>query len=590
MNGFIDSKFKLLNQNGTHLDPFLLPSSAGFPTQLKSVFDLSAYMYYANPLYRQATRKVAAYMITDLEFDDKGDREEQKWLSEFMLDELRLFDHMLEMGEEWGAFGNSLTWIYFPFDRKLFDTRNHLVEYDLSSFAHDEVRFDLARMQYQVPDPALRGQPGAKKKRVWLTFRDRVSNDISRIRLMKLDPRNVELHYHQISGRRDYYWRLRDETFHEHIRTGKLFYVNDTPLPMLRAVQTGGDFLFGPNQVFHLRQPTITGLDNAGWGLPEVIANYRNVHMSLVYQRIDESIGLDHMLPMRVFSPNVSGNAVSDVSMMTNLGDWTEDLRRMVAGHRENPFNMHALPFPVTMQELGGNGKQLSPKDSVQYHDDRLMDGAGFPAQLQRGDLQWQAVPITLRLFENSQQHLMSGFSRFVRWVAWHVQQALNMSQMQPKLGRPRLAEDAERRSVIMQLVASGELPRESLFSLLSINDPIAANKRRLEEDMEIERNKMRKQKEFEREQTMGSLGDLIGEGGGAAGPVPAGAGLTPGGRMQEASELAQEWGQIESDGQRRKAMEAVRAQDEQLYALAKQKMEEMRSSAASAGRAQAFQ
>jgi hypothetical protein len=587
MNGFFDSKFKLLGENGQSMDPFLLPSSSGFPTQLRSVFDLSAYMYYASPLYRQGTRKVAAYMITDLEFDDSGDREEQKWLREFMLDELRLFDHMLEKGEEWGAFGNSLTWIYFPFDRKLFDSKDHLVEYDLSSFSHAEVKFDINRMQYQVPDPTTRGQPG-KRKRVWLSFRDRVSNDITRIRLMKLDPRRVELHYHQISGRREYYWRLREENFYQHLREGKLFYVNDTPLPMLRAVQAQGDFLFGPDQVFHLRQPTITGIDNAGWGLPEVIANYRNVHMSLVYQRIDESIGLDHMLPMRVFSPNVSGSSVGEVSMLTNLADWTEDLRRMVSGHRSNPFDMHALPFPVTLQELGGNGKQLAPKDSIAYHDDRLLDGAGFPAQLQRGDLQWQAVPITLRLFENSQQHLMSGFARFVKWVAWHVQQALNMSQLQPKLGRPRLAEDAERRSVIMQLVASGELPRESLFTLLSIDDPVRASKRRLDEDMEIERNKISKQKEFEREQTMGSLGDMLGEGG-AAGAVPAGAGLTPGSRMQDAEEMAKEWGAIESDGQRRKAMEAVRSQDAQLYALAKQKMEEMRASAASAGRAQAF-
>ena len=77
---------------------------------------------------------------------------------------------------------------------------------------------------------------------------------------------------------------------------------------------------------------------------------------------------------------------------------------------------------------------------------------------------------------------------------------------------------------------------------------------------------------------------------GSPAGQQAQGAGLTPLDIESQAQELAQHWLEIPSDGQRSQAMQATRSGNPQLYALAKQKMEEMRRQGESAGRQQVNQ
>ena len=79
-----------------------------------------------------------------------------------------------------------------------------------------------------------------------------------------------------------------------------------------------------------------------------------------------------------------------------------------------------------------------------------------------------------------------------------------------------------------------------------------------------------------------------MGEAPGAGGvPAQNGPGMTPMDVANDADQLAQYWMTIPSDGERSKAMQAVRAQDENLYALAKTKMEDIRRQGASQGRQQ---
>ena len=105
---------------------------------------------------------------------------------------------------------------------------------------------------------------------------------------------------------------------------------------------------------------------------------------------------------------------------------------------------------------------------------------------------------------------------------------------------------------------------------------------------------------EAEREATLGSADQTLSammqaqqgpppeDGGGA--PPSGGGGSGVGGRtpvqvMQDAEDTAMQLLQIEDVGERKKQLTAIQNSDEQFYALVKQKMEEMRSQAASQGR-----
>ena len=371
---------------------------------------------------------------------------------------------------------------------------------------------------------------------------------------------------------------------------------------MLQAIKNGQDYLFDSDTIFHLKSPTISGITNQGWGLPGTIANFRNIHQLQVYRKIDEAVGLDYMLPFRLFSPAQDGK-VNDALDRLVMPTWTSNIKRIIDSRRRDKFAMHSLPFPVNYQEFGAEGKQLAPKDLIEYQTGALLDGMGFPQELFKGTLQYVQVPTAMRLFENTFMFMHTEFNQFCQWVVRRVNTYLGQEPITVRLQRPAMADDLERRQLILQMVSVGEISRETGFEFLGIDDVAGEIKKRTEEDAQKQRIQAKAQAELQREMETGSItseqaqaqpqgqgGSLPGSGpppsaqGGGGGPV------TPMDVQRDAQELAQYWMSIPSTGERSKAMQSVATAKPDLYALAKEMMEQARRQGASQGRQMANQ
>lgn len=570
-------------------DPFLLASTDYIPESIDAALDFAAFLYGLNPQYQQASRRVVSHFVTDIEFEgEDGDKEERDELKRFLYDTLHIKTHLLRLGDEWAAFGNGFYRIHFPFDRVLVDTRDgRYNEYSLDMFG-DNAKFDLSSMTYEVRDPRKPEDQNAKAK---LTFRDKKSWDMSRIRLMRIDPRRIRIMPSWISGTVRYIYRF-EEWFVRDVTAGRLHQVNETPICMLNAIASKSDFLFNANEVYHLANPAISGISNSFWGLPPPMANYRSLHQLQVYRKIDESIGLDYMTPFRLFSPNLSGQ-VSDPTTQLILSEWMAHVKQLIANRRKDPNAIHAMPFPASYQEFGGQGKQYVPKDLIEFQTNDMLDGFGYPAELFRGTLQVQQVPTTMRLFENTFSFLHSGMDGYCKWVASRVLGYLNREQIGVSLQLPKIADNIERQYLYMQLVASGEISRQRAFEALGIKDPVEEQSRRMDEDLAIEKAKNKKSQQFEKEMQAGDMGAAAQQqsaAGTAPGTSPAGApNTTPLDTQAQAQELAAQLLQME-EGERRKELDKLRATDPTMHANVKEQMEQMRSQAGSAGRAQVAQ
>jgi hypothetical protein len=309
-------------------------------------------------------------------------------------------------------------------------------------------------------------------------------------------------------------------------------------------------------------------------------------------RKIDEAVGLDYMLPFRMFHPVPSAQASDPMNYML-LNRWGAEIKNVINKRRTDPFAMHALPFPVSYQEFGAQGKNLAPKDLVEYHNGVLLDSMGYPAELFRGSLQIQQVPTAVRLFENSFHFIHQGFDRIVKWVSGRICDYIGQQRLETSLQLPRLADDLERQRVYMQLAAGAEIPRSIAYGPFGIKDPVEAAKQRAQEDIEIQKEQQKLQTDFQRQQQLGSMDSILAQqqaSDGAMGSAPAGAPTSGGSEMNpldiqnKAAELAQQWLQLPV-GERQKQMAAVRTSNPNLHAMAKQKMEEMRSQAESQGR-----
>lgn len=580
----------------TFEDPFLLPSSTSIPTELQSALDFCLYLYYLNPLYRRASIRVVSHFVTDIEFIDKaGDQKERDELKDYLINKLDLFGALLEVGQEWACYGNAFLRLHLPFDRVLVDHRGDKYrEYSLTMFGND-VKYDFKTMKYEVTDPLTMEKEPAKRQKIKLDFIDRPSRDKDRIRLRKIDPRQVVLQHSFLSGKTQILYRFEPE-FVTLIKNSTMYQVNETPMSMLKAIAMEQDFLFNEGQVFHFKAPTISGVSNFGWGMPETMANYRHIHQLQVLRKIDEVVGLDYMLPFRLFSP-VSSTQANDPMNYMLLSRWGQEIKEVIKRRRTDPFAMHALPFPVTYQEFGAQGKQLAPKDLVEYHNNALLDAMGYPAELFKGSLMVQQVPTAVRLFENSFHFIHHNFNKIVKWVTKRILDYIGQPQMGIGLELPQMADNLEKQNVYMQLAAGAEIPRSIAYAPFGIKDPVEAAKQRAQEDIEIKKEQAKLEQDFQRSQQLGSMDSIMAaqQGGGAgSGSSPAGdeseAGAqTPTDVQNKANETATKWLQMPI-GDRKKDMDNMRASNPTLYAAAKQKMEEQRSQAESQGRQQLSQ
>lgn len=571
-------------------DPFLLQSNSYIPKDLASALDFALFLYHLNPQYKRASQRVAAHFVTDIDFSgEQGDQEERDELYDYLRDGLDIFGAMLAAGEEWACFGNAFVRIFFPFDRFLVDRRDgRFNEYALGAF-EASAKFDLESLTYEIPDPLTAHLPEGKRKRVKLPFLDRRSLDISRIKIRMIDPRQMSLQMSWQSGNTKYVYRF-EEWFIRQIKEGRLYQVNNTPIDMLKAIKNNEDFMFNEGSIFHLKAPTVSGISNNGWGLPETIVNYRSLHNLQIYRCIDESIGLDFMLPFRLFSP-AGKDSLSDPAMYTNLGVWTSHIEKLIKARRKDPSKMMAFPFPVAYQEFGASGKQLTPKDLIEYSTTEMLDGMGYPAELFKGSMQVQQIPTTLRLFENTFHFLHRNYDGLLRWVSRRVLDYLGREQIGVSLQLPSMADDLEERHIYLQLAAGGEISRSKAYKAFNIKDPVQEAIERMQEDIEIQREQQKIQQDFQREQSQGSADQILeGQQQGGAPGQGGGGNVTPLDIMSQAEDLAKEWLGVEDQGQRTKLMQQTQASNPSLHAMAKQKMEEYRAEGEAQGRASVSQ
>lgn len=575
-------------------DPFVLDSTLYIPKQFKSNLDLAAYLAAQFPVYTQSVKRIVSHFITDIQFTgDQGDNKEKQDLKEYLIQQMDLLEVLQQMGMEYFIYGNAFAMVYFPFNRYLVDRRNGKYrEYSVTQFG-DDIKFDIDTMTYEVPDPAQSG-PVDKREKVKFGFRDFRCTDPKKIRLRIIDPRRMILHMNYASGTIDYIWKF-DEFFIADVKAGnKIWQINETPIGMLEAIRHNKDYKFKQGGIFHMANNFISGISYNGWGIPNILLNYRSIHQMAVLRCINEAVGLDHMLPIRLLSPAQSGQGGGgDAASALNMGPWTASMKKLVHHKRTDPTALHIVPFPVQYQELGGEGKQLAPVELMQYTADQLSNDLGCPAELQHLSLQTAEVPTAIRMFESVFNPLYHKLNKLVQWFNLRISKFMDKPVISVKLTPPTMADDLEIRHIYLQLAAGGEVSRQTAYKPFGVDNAIEEAKRRMEEDVQIQKEQQRIQMEAERESTIGSvdqtLSAMMGSQEGA--PPPGGAapdqggGRTPVQVMQEAQDMAQQLLQIPDNGERSKQLQAIKKDDETLYALVKQKMEEMRAQGASEGR-----
>ena len=160
----------------------------------------------------------------------------------------------------------------------------------------------------------------------------------------------------------------------------------------------------------------------------------------------------------------INDNSLSEVS-----GVWKDAISRMFSDQRLDRTAVHSFPWPIAYQELGGQGKALSPKESREYETSQLLNGMGYPVEFFQSSLSVQQMPTAIRMFEQSYRFLQRGLSHAVKETCARISKHMYGEAFDVFLQSPAMAADLERRGIYLQMYAGGQISGKTALETIGL-------------------------------------------------------------------------------------------------------------------------
>lgn len=590
--------------------PFLTPwldySTVTVPDNQDLVMWWAQYLWLSDGNFRTAMGRVASHFLTILEFPDLEPDEESAW-KDFFHNEMDYRRELLGCAYDYLCYGNSFVTLYLPFKRFVRCT-NCGVEQPIDTVGYNlEFKSSKPYLVWHRTNCCPRCGDNSDYE-----VEDRRDPDLSKIKLNRYDPRDIEIAQNRFSLRKDIYWHIPQED-RRNILSKARIHIDDTPLEVLEAVAVNGKFRFDEEMILHQDEVIISGVHTQGWGIPRSISNFRTAWLQQLTNKMDQAIAIDYTLGIRLLTPKPTPGGV-DPMQSQGMENFASRMQGIIDEHRKNPTTYHATPYPVDYNFLGGEGQNLLPPDKLKFRQQEYLSQLGVPLEYQQMNMQVQAAPMALRLFEAYWHGIPSFYNRILDWVVNIISRTYGLEATKVQMQKTTIADDMERKAVLLQLMSANQLSPQTALAPFGI-DAHEEIKKVLKHQDSVGRLQSEYDERAAQREEMGALRSITahptpisvaqqqmaqGQGGGAMDPAAMGGMPTGGPPMgggpgmqqtptslsamsEQAMEIAQQL-VVMDEYSRKQELKALRDGNKDLHALVMQNMEDIRSQAASEG------
>lgn len=582
--------------------PWLDYASVSMPTNHELIMWWAQYLWLTDGNFRSAYQRVVEHFITAVEFPELDEGEESEFKDLFNK-HLNVRRELSAAGCDFASYGNVLLSMYLPFVRNLACAKC-LFEQPIK---HVDYRVDLTAKGVRW---IRKGKCPACGDNTDYVLRDRKDPDISKIRLVRYSPFEIEIAQNPWSQRKNIWWRIPND-YRQDIMSKARIFIDDTPIEVLESVALNGRLLFDESMVYHLDEPTISGMRTRGWGLPRSISNFRSAWLMQILNRADQAIASDYTLGMRLISPSANNGA--DPMLMHGMDDFKGGMNAIINAHRAEPMSYHTAPYPVNYQFLGGEGKDLLPADKLKFRQQEFLNQCNIPLEFHQMSLGVQAAPMALRLFESAWASFPTLYTSILQWVVKVAARNFGLKETDVQIQRSTIADDQERKNIMMQLMAANQISPDTALQPFGVS-AASEVKKVFKHQALVKKLQTEEDEKAQKDQEMGALGALAGaptpssiiqqqqaqqQQGGAPGGAPPGAPMggpptgglpgggqpasTLGGLNAQAEEIAMQLLQM-PEYDRKQQLKALREGNRDLHGLVISKMTELRQQASSQG------
>jgi len=441
-------------------DPFCDVASMAMPENIQDALRWCEFLLVKNGPYREAIRRIISYFITDVEIvaaaDERIGREEKQKYLDFLNDTLGIKNILHDVALDFLGYGNSFTSIIVPFRRYL-SCKGCGLEMPIKKIFNDE-RFAFNWSGFQFTAKC----PNCNYSGVWRHI-DRRSGEKGDLKIKRWSPHEMEILDDPYTRDAAFVWKLPDD-YRNLIRKGHLYHLERAPWEVIQAVRDNKALMFDDDVIYHMKEQSLAGLNDRGWGFSKVLVNFTQAWYVQVLQRYNEAIALDYVIPFRVITPmpraGAGGGETNDPVLSINLGNFRSRIEEMLRLRRKDPARWNVLPFPVEYQALGGDAQSLAPTELIQQGMDTLLNAIGIPVQMYTGDMTMQSAPAAMRLFEANWSHLVHHLNQFLNKICDKVSQLMSWEPVVCRLQRVTHADDLNRQMAKLQLMMGGQISR----------------------------------------------------------------------------------------------------------------------------------
>lgn len=455
------------NSSTDYPEPFTDMASLAMPQTMSLALRWCEYLTFANGTYFRAMDRTLSYFITDIELSNIEDDREKEKIDDYLHDTngVDLLDEIHTAGLNYMVYGNDFSSVLMPFRRSLSCPNCHL-ELPLKQVATiPDFKFKWADFKFNAYCPKC------KITSDWKHI-DRRAGDSEPVTIKHWSPHEIELLWDPYFDSVDFIWKI-PEDYRRMIKEGKLYHLERAPWEVIDCVKNDKHLRFDKDVIYHMKENTLAGVRNRGWGISRMLSNFRQAWYVQVLHRYNEAIALDYVIPFRVITPAPGPGGTDqarDVLLNLNAGGYMSQIQRMLRQRRRDPATWHTLPFPVQYQALGGDATQLAPSELMAQGIEVLLNNIGVPVELFKGNLSVQAAPPALRLYESSWSHLTHNLNGFISFIMKRLQQLLNWEKATARLQKVTHADDAQRQMAALQLMMGGQLSKQTGLKAIGAN------------------------------------------------------------------------------------------------------------------------
>lgn len=555
-----DDSAELIGRSVQHPNPLFDFLTTFVPRKLKTLFQYCEYLFTNCSQVTAAISKFAIYPVTDINYKTDNQQLRQKY-TRLLEENLHIKSVLTNIAIDRWVYGNAFVSVYFPFRRFLvcptcgFRKNVRFTNYKFR-ITHGQAQWRFhcdqcnANVAARVEDQKLKLPPS--------------------IRVIRWDPKHIEIEHNTITDERQYYYTVPPE-LQDRIRKGDKHVLNTTPLEFIETVAAKRLFRFAPNRLYHMRAKAPAGID-ARWGLPPLVSVIKQFYYVGVLRKANESIALEHIIPFRVLHPEMATSS-SDPTITISIANWVNEMKVNIKAWRKDPLHLMFSPVPVGVTQMGGQGRALMVTGEIAEAENNIIASLGIPREFIYGGLSATGGGVTLRMLENQLINETNQLVEAGQWITDQCGKYMGWGPIRIGLEDFKLVDDVQQKGMLMQAnqIAGGTLFSNTSMAEMFGRDLDDERDMRLQEALDEARFQIDLQRETQKlQQNLADVARQQAQTGGVQYDAQQ--------IWAQANQLAQQLASTDA-GTRRSQLHELQMEDVVMYSVVVQALEQMRVS-----------